>query len=281
MKIDCCMITTNLQSRLSLMQNTVNSLKKNEDRFGQKIMSIDVFSEGEMSLDWFKQFQVAGWKVLHKNVAARSSMVLNQRNAIRRATAEIVLYTEDDILINRLPKLTTIQKLFNENIVNGKRAGFICFNNHVWKRFNENPKHIIDFIHDLNNYITLDGDVFLIKNEIIKDKYYLNFPAAITSKKLFFELENWAFINKVGYGIEQALTGAWFETGKDKDLAVLISLKPEIIDTIKSGKRITVLDFYNYANINFWNNDESLRHEVTPGRREGCGITEGLLNENI
>ena len=272
MKIDCCMITTNLQSRLTLMQNTVNSLKKHEDKFSQKIMSVDVFPDGRVSMDWFKKFQYAGWKVLSKNVDQRASMVLNQRNVIGSASADIVLYTEDDILINRLPKLSTIHKLFNEKVINGKKVGFICFNNHVWKRFNENPKHITTFIHDLNNYITIDGDVFLIKNEKIQDKYYLNFPAAITSKKLFFELEDWAFIKKIGYGIEQALTGAWFETGKDKKYAVLISLKPEIIDDIKSGKKISVLDFYNYANINFWNNDVILRHEVTPGRKEGCSI---------
>lgn len=270
------MITTNLQSRLTLMQNSVSSLKKHDDKFSQKIMSIDVFPGG-IDTGWYDQFQKEGWKVLSKNVTPKGSMVLNQRNAISIASADIVLYTEDDILINRLPKLTTIHKLFNENIVNGKRAGFICFNNHVWSRFNENPKHIIDFIHDLNNYIIVDGDVFLVKNEKIQDKYYLNFPAAITTKKLFFELEDYAFINKVGYGLEQALTSAWFETGKDKEYVVLISLKNEIIDDIKSGKHITVLDFYNYANINFWNNDITLRHPETPGRREGCGITDNMI----
>ena len=95
-------------------------------------------------------------------------------------------------------------------------------------------------------------------------------------KKLFFELEDYAFRHKVGYGLEQALTSAWFETDKDKDYAVLISLKNEIIDDLKSGKKISVLDFYNYANINFWNNDETLHHEVTPGRKEGCGITANM-----
>ena len=276
MKIDCCMITTNLQSRLSLMTNSVDSLKKHEDKFRQKIMSVDIFPDGGVSMDWYIKFQKAGWKVLSKKVAPHGSMVLNQRNAISNASADIVLYTEDDMLLNKLPKLTTIHKLFNEKIINGKRVGFICFNNHVWSKFNENPKHVIDFIHDLNNYITIDGDVFLVKNEIIKDKYYLNFPVSLTTKKLFFELEDYAFTNKVGWGIEQALTSAWFETGKDKEYVVLISLKPEIIEDIKSGKQITVLDFYSYANINFWNNDVTLRHPVTPGRQEGCGITDSM-----
>ena len=180
-KIDCCLITTNLQDRLLLVENTVNSLKKHEDIFNQKIMSVDVFPDG-VSLDWFARFRSAGWRILSKDVNPRRSMILNQRNVISNANTDVILYTEDDILIDKLPKLTTIQKLFSENIINGKRAGFICFNNHVWVKFNESPKHIIDFIHNLNNYITIDGDVFLIKDEVIKDKYYLNFPVALTTR---------------------------------------------------------------------------------------------------
>ena len=177
MKIDCCMITTNLQNRLSLVENTVNSLTKLEDRFSRKIMSVDVFPDGA-SMDWFERFQESGWTVLSKKVDPKKSMILNQRNVITNATSDVILYTEDDILINNLPKLTTIQKLFNEKIIDGKRVGFICFNNHVFIKFNENPKHITDFINDLGNYITIDGDVFLIKNETLKDRYYLNFPVA-------------------------------------------------------------------------------------------------------
>ncbi len=265
MKIGCCLITTNLQNRLSLVENTVNSLTKLEDRFGRKVMSVDVFPDG-VSMNWFGRFQESGWTVLSKKVDPKKSMILNQRNVITNATSDVILYTEDDILINNLPKLTTIQKLFNEKIIDGKSVGFICFNNHVWSNFNETPKHIIDFINDLGSYITIDGDVFLVKNEIIKDKYYLNFPVALTTKKLFLELQDYALENKANHGVEAGMTGAWFDTGKDKEYAVLISLKPEIIDDIKSGKKITVLDFYTYANINFWSNDKSLRHESVAGR---------------
>jgi hypothetical protein len=42
MKIDCCMITTNLSSRLNLMEKCVDALKKHDDKFAQKIMSVDI-----------------------------------------------------------------------------------------------------------------------------------------------------------------------------------------------------------------------------------------------
>jgi len=267
MKIDCCMITTNIQSKLPLVKNTLQSLKKHNDKFEHKLMSVDLFEDG-VSLNWFTKYQKAGWQVLSKKVDPQKSMILNQRNVISHASSEVVLYTEDDILVNYLPKLTTIQKLFNENIVGGKKVGFVCFNNHMWSKFKENPKHIIDFIHDLGNYITIDGDVFLIKSEVVKDKYYLNFPVALTTKKLFLELQDYALENKASHSVETGMTGAWFDTGKDKEYAVLISLKPEIVDDIKSGKKITVLDFYTYANINFRSNDKSLQHGSVAGKNK-------------
>lgn len=265
------MISTNVPTRLNLTKACIASVEKQNDKFNQKIISVDMFPDG-VSINWFNQFQKIGWRVLSKKVAPKGSIILNQRNVVSNANADIVLYTEDDILINKLPKLTTIHKLFNEKIVNGKRIGFISFNNHVWSKFTQKPKHIIDFIHNLENYITIDGDVFLIKNEIIRDKYYLNFPCSLTTKKLFLELQDYASINKTGYSGEYAMTEAWFEIGKNKEYEILISLKPEIIDDIKSGKQITVLDFYNYANINFWNNDVTLRHPETPGRKAGDSI---------
>ncbi|HJY98681.1 MAG TPA: hypothetical protein VJ227_03135 [Patescibacteria group bacterium] len=259
------MITTNIRDRLRLVENTVASLKKHEGLFSQKIMSVDVFPDG-VPLSWFDKFQKQGWKVLSKDVDAAKSMILNQRKAVSAAETDIILYTEDDILVNYLPKLTTIHKLFGGNIINGKPAGFICFNNHVWTKFKENPEHIISFINNLDNYITIDGDVFLVKNETIKDNYYLNFPVAITSKKLFLELQDYALESKKGSGVEAGMTKAWFDTGKDKEYAVIVSLKPKILTDIKSGKKITVIDFYNYANINFWNNDATLQHQPI-GRR--------------
>ena len=259
------MITTNLKSRLALLRNAVQALKKHEDRFSRKIMSVDIFPGG-VALTWFDRWQKQGWRVLSKPVDAQRSMILNQRQVIAHARSEIVLYTEDDVVVNQLPQLTTIQKLFNENMIKGKRVGFMCFNNHVWSRFNEDPEHIINFINDLGNYMIIDGDVFLVKNEVVKDDYYLNFPVAVTTKSLFLELQDYALEHKRGLGVERGMTRAWFDTGKDKEYAVVVSLKPEVIHDIKLGKQITVVDFYNYANINFWSNDPHLRHESVAGR---------------
>jgi hypothetical protein len=66
--------------------------------------------------------------------------------------------------------------------------------------------------------------------------------------------------------IEAGLTKAWFDLSYDKKYEVLIYVNNQILDDIVSGKKITVLDFYNYANMNFWNNDKNLRHPSVEGR---------------
>lgn len=99
-------------------------------------------------------------------------MILNQKNSILNASSDIIFYCEDDIIVNKIPKIETINKLFNETLINNKPVGYISYNNHVYFNFNENPEHIIKFINDINNYVEIDGDVFLIKNIIIRGINY-------------------------------------------------------------------------------------------------------------
>ncbi len=258
------------------MEQCVASVERHGDIFTRKIMSVDIFPGG-VPMERYEQFRQKGWTVLSKNVIPRGSMVLNQYRAVSMAVSEMVFYTEDDSVIRTLPKVTTIQKLFREPIAGGKRAGFICFNNYVWKRVTENPKHITDFIRDPRNYIVVDGDVFLVKNRVIQDEYYLNFPTSITTRALFLELQEYTFAHKVGLDTEKAMTSAWFELGKNNDYAVLISVAPNILDDIQSGNMIALSDFGNYANIRFWSNDVTLRHPETPGRRGGCSIVRNMM----
>ena len=261
MKISCCTITTNLPKRYELLNNMIGSLNRCGTIFDEKIMSVNVFGGGNADLTWFERFN-NDWNVFYKNVDARRSMILNQQNALKNANNDIIFYAEDDIIINNIPQLDTIDKLFNGKFVNNKPVGFISYNNHVWINFNENPKHVIDFITNPDNYISINGDLFLIKNMAIRDRYYLNFPVSIFNKNILLSLHEYAMNHCIGIGIEAGLTKAWFDLGYHDNYEVLIYVKSEILDDINAGKEITVLDFYNYANMNFWNNDENLRHEA-------------------
>jgi len=266
MKISCCTITTNLLKRCVLLDNMVGSLNKCGDIFTEKIISVDVFGGGEsVDLKWFEKFN-NNWNVVYKNKDVSRSMILNQQNVLKKATNDVIFYAEDDIVINNIPQLDTINELFNGNLVNGKPVGFISYNNHVWIDFNQNPKHVIDFITNPDNYVSINGDLFLIKNMSIKDRYYLNFPVSIFNRDILLSLHEYAMNNCNGLSVEAGLTKAWFDLKYDDNYEVLIYVKNEILSDIRAGKNITVLDFYNYANMNFWNNDVTLRHEAIGNR---------------
>lgn len=262
MKISCCMILTNLTQRSQLVKNTIDSLHKCENIFDEKIMSVDRFPGGDNL--WFSQY-VGEWDILFKEKSLSKSMILNHQNVVKKSSNNVVFYMEDDIIINKLPRQETIEKLFDGTEVNGKPVGFISFNNHVWIQFKENPPHIIDFISNPDNYITVNGDTFLVKSEIIKDRFYLNFPVAFFRKDVMLKLHEYAMVNCRRTTIEDGLTKAWFDLGYDKEYESLIYVKNEILNDIRAGKKITVLDFYNYAQMNFWNNDTTLRHPSVPG----------------
>lgn len=264
MKISCCMLTTNLTDRCSLVENTIESLNGCEDIFDEKLMSVDVFNGG-VDLSWFDKYNDE-WSIHHKNKDSHRSMILNQQNLLKHANNNVIFYMEDDIIINDVPQQNTVHLLFNSEIIKEKPVGFVSYNNHVWINFNENPKHIIDFINNPDNYVTINGDVFLIKTSVIRDRYYLNFPVSLLRKDVHLELHRHAMNYSRGLTIEAGLTKAWFDLGYDKKYEVLIYLKNEILDDIKAGKIISVLDFYNYAKMNFWNNDTSLRHPSVAGR---------------
>ena len=265
-KISCCMIATNLMNRCSLIENTIESLNKCNDIFSEKIMSVDVFGGGDgVDLNWFEKYN-DDWKIHYKNKDYLRSMILNQQNVLNKANNEIIFYLEDDIVINDVPQLNTIDKLFNGDLVNGKPVGFISYNNHIWVDFNQNPKHVIDFIINPDNYTSINGDLFLIKNMGIKDRYYLNFPVSIFNKSVLLALHEYAINSCRGMSVEAGLTKAWFDLKYNDKYEVLIYVKSEILADIRAGKKITVLDFYNYANMNFWNNDENLRHPSVAGR---------------
>jgi len=263
MKISCCMILTNIPQRAQLVENTIDSLDDCEKIFDERIMSVDVFNGG-LEAEWFNRYK-NNWSVYFKGKSPSKSMILNHQNVVQKSSNNVIFYTEDDIVINKTPKLDTIEQLFNGAVINGKPVGFISYNNHVWIQFKENPQHIIDFISNPDNYITINGDTFLIKTEMIKDRYYLNFPVSIFTRDVMLKLHEHAMINCTNTTIEEGLTKAWFDLGYDKKYEVLIYVKNEILDDIRAGKKLTVIDFYNYAQMNFWNNDTKLRHPSIPG----------------
>src|SRR5690606_8647699 len=99
--------------------------------FYEKMMSVDVFGGGDgADLNWCDKYK-SDWKVFFRNKDVRRSMINNQRNSIIKADSDTIFFTQDDVFLNKVPKIDTLDKLFNGNIINNKPVGFVCYNNHV------------------------------------------------------------------------------------------------------------------------------------------------------
>ena len=114
------MLTTNLNDRCSLVENTIESLNGCEDIFDEKLMSVDVFNNG-VDLSWFDKYN-NDWVIHHKNKDSHRSMILNQQNLLKHANNDVIFYMEDDIIINDVPQQNTVDLLFNFEIINIKRG---------------------------------------------------------------------------------------------------------------------------------------------------------------
>ena len=261
------MITTNTKNRLYLVDQTCSSMNKcAANWFDEKVMSVDLFKNG-VSLDHFSKFKNDGWQLVSKQAVAPKSMILNQRNAVEKANNDLILYSEDDIIINKLPSKETLDVLFNTKSIRDKKVGYICYNTHIYSSYmTEENLERTEFINDSNNYVMFGDDVFLIKTETLKDNYYINFPVAFTNKDLFLDLQSYALVNFKG-GVESGMTYAWFQKEYNKTYEVLIYVQKDIFNRISTGHKITINDFIYGANINFWNNDKSLQHPAIEGRR--------------
>ena len=270
MKISCCLITTNIESRLHLLNQLIDSIDKcnnSSDIFNEKIISVDMFNNG-INNSYFEKFNKKNWIVYYKNVDARRSMILNQKKIIEKAKNDIIFYTEDDIIINKMPTFKTINLLFNTKAINNKKVGFICYNTHVFIEYQKyEDQKVVEYINDLNNYVIFNDDVFLIKSEVIKDRYYLNFPVAITTKQIFLKIQKNAFNKFTGSGVESAMTYSWFDMKYNELYNVLIYVKRNILEKVRRNEKITIHDFINGANMNFWNNDKNLKHKSINGRK--------------
>jgi hypothetical protein len=261
MSVTCLLITTNVAKRLHLLRNTVTSIERcKTDLFDRKVMSVDIF-EDEASLSHFDQYRIAGWEIVSGPSAGRNGIVNNQRRGLAHVQTDHVLYTEDDILINRIPSKAAWGALSTRD-VRGKGVGFICFNTHVFSNPERTPQERLDFINNENNYVQAEGELFLAKGPVLRDEYYLNFPVAITSKEIFTRLHEYAASRCNNQGVEVGLTNAWFGTGLDQKWESLIYLKPDAWQR----KPFTAQTFYYEANMNFWNNDTGLRHDSINGR---------------
>ena len=281
MSIDCIVVTTNIANRLPLLENAIQSIEKSADKdlFSKKILSVDIFQGGK-SFDYFEKFSNLGWNVVSQT---SNSLFSNQRNAIKHTSSDYIFYSEDDIVINKIPSKKTIDSIINKN-TSCKQMGFICYNTHTYEQYMHEKKYkfhnlnkisrrrgktvgvhneereiynrLLE-INNINNFLKIDDELFFIKPNSLIDNFFLNFPVAIVKRDIFLKLHEKALDSKYSsYGIETAFTKVWIDLLLHEKFSTAIYVKNNTI----SNMPLTLTDMIFAANMNFWNNDETLRH---------------------
>ncbi len=252
----CVVITTNKGGeRLKSLETVILSIEKNRTDFIKElILSIDILPQFDTELSVFDKYKTRGWTIVSGKFR---SMVRNQMNGINLSKNDIIFYCEDDVEITKIPSLDTITKL-DENF----NFGAIFYNTHINDKFDNK---VIEYINNRDNYITINGSCFLKKKPYISDSYLFCFPVAIMKKSLVTNIHKYMMDSKINLQIEKGFTHAFKEINSKYSLFTYVN--NTIIDNLTFKNDVPQRDspMHNYANMLFWNNDETKRLPRTGG----------------
>jgi len=207
--ISLALITTNILRRWSITLQTIQSffICKNYDIIDEIVLSVDLLgdniNEEKLSEETIlKSLQDNGFlekiRVYFKN---SNGMMSNQINAINHCNGNIIIYSEDDIIINRLPSKNNIKKLTNN--------GVIMYNSCLSYVNGEN-------IFKKENFMNLNGDYFYKKEKNNFTSEYKDyskgdnlsvcFPCAIMRKEVIMLAYYKTIKNNNMFGIEANLS---------------------------------------------------------------------------
>ena len=207
--ISLALITTNVLRRWSITLQTIQSfiICENYDIIDEIILSVDLLgdnvNEEKLSEENIIKSLMENDFLEKIRVYFKSSngMMSNQINAIKHCNGDIIIYAEDDIIINRLPT--------KNNIIELTKNGVIMYNSSLSYINGANV-----FIKD--NFLKIDNDYFYKKeknNFSSKYKDYAKgenlsvcFPCAIMRKDVIMLAYYNTIKNEQMFGIEANLS---------------------------------------------------------------------------
>jgi hypothetical protein len=259
MDIGCLVITTNRPDRL---ERTCRALDSIPDQFGQKVISIDLLPEVEKGCEQelIDLYGPKGWQIVTGACTGLRAMQNNMLRGLRKINTEYLFYCEDHIVIENIPMLEDLEKLFRND------CGWINFNTHIHEEnlldvpgFVEPPGRQIklDWINNPRHWVPLSSGDFLYKGPSIYDEYLLNFPAAITKTTIFRELLKYGMGHYHDIGIEIGFTKAWKDAGFQESLGVCVLAQ---VGTKRILPFSSFQELHNRACMKFRNNDPTMLH---------------------
>ena len=201
--ISCFVIGTSLPNRRKSMLECVENINNKDMDFKEKYLIIDDFGEGFDA----KCKELVDWRIV---VKPRAGMVDSHRIALNLIKNKWVLYCEDDVKIERLPKLSDIESIrLKDNREIGMCSLMANWDDH---RYHDGIK---THLRDKTNYVEVDDgeSVFWLKDEQFKNEYWVVFPVMLMRTDLMRQCLQDA---DRGMQIEQGYSKSWFRLGFDK-----------------------------------------------------------------
>lgn len=280
MDISCLMITTNRFGRIPWTLRALDSIESNAKcTFKEKILSVDMLHGESMNISAFCKYEALGWKIIVGDCTGYRGMINNQLRGLEHITSEMLFYCEDHIVIERVPSIDMLHIIFDgkDNIKWLNYNTHIIEENLINKRVSSDREQVLikehkclKYISTRENYVIYGEDCFLLKSLELADEYYLNFPATITTTKIFKLLLATGCKHYQDIGIEVGFTKAWFDCQLAYRFNVAIYVKPTVIPT----KIITFDELHDNAYMRFRNNDLSMwhdsiaKHDNMPGKKK-------------
>lgn len=275
MSISCLMITTDRSERLKMLKAALESIEACSGNakswrccFKEKVLSIDYLDSipetghalGPLE-ELISEYTDKGWIIIRGACTGYRGMVNNMKRGLEHITSDKLFYCEDHVIIKQIPHEDFIDSVFDADDVR-----WICYNTHIVEQnllnipnFVEKPdigSNKMTYINDKRNYHATDEGVFLIKGTPLIDEYYLNFPAAITTTKIFNLILTVGCEHYHDIGIELGFTKAWFDCRLADKYEVAIYLSESILENCSVDFR----NIHYHAQMKFRNNDTTMLH---------------------
>ena len=206
--ISLVVISTNLKRRFYTLVKTIESFKKiNKNNFDEIILSIDILENyGEVMtkkeiIKFFSENSILKEDQIFFKKG--EGMISNQCNGIGFAKGNIIIYSEDDIIMKKLPSRKNIIELTKNGVINYNKDLSYSGKN----REEDMELYKIGNQYNKKNFIQINGEYFYKKD---KNRYsfefnrYMSgrnlsvvFPCAIMQKEVFTKVYN--EISKLDY----------------------------------------------------------------------------------
>lgn len=215
--ISLVIITTNLKRRFNSLVNTIKSFKKfYKTNFDEIILSIDklenygeTYSEKEI-IDFLDNNNILSSKQIFFKKG--EGMISNQCNGVGLSKGNIIIYSEDDIIMKQLPSRKNIIELTKNGVINYNKDLLYSGKN----RDEDIELYKIGNKYDEKNFIISNDEYFYKKDKSRYSKEFnrygsgrnlsITFPCAIMRKKIFTQVYNEVINLNYDFHIEAAFS---------------------------------------------------------------------------